>query len=671
MADLVGHQLGHYRLTDLLGAGGFAEVYLADHLYLKTQVAIKVLHTRLTQEDQEHFLSEAQTIAQLRHPRIVQIFDFGIEGGTPYLVMDYAPGGTLRQRHPRGTRLLPANILAYVKQTADALQYAHDQRLIHRDIKPENLLLGRTSEILLSDFGIATIAQTTSDLKTQGFSGTATYAAPEQLRGKPVQASDQYALGVMVYEWLSGSPPFSGSLLEVASQQVFSPPPPLHEKVPEIVPAVEQVVMTALSKEPRERFGSVRAFATAIEQAMQTTLTTLETVISPAAPGAARPEQPDEASIYSAPTQQTPLTSAAQSGEASIYSASTQLSSTPPSAQPADLPTYPAQSAPAPSDTLVPPAVPAEWASAALVTTSSLDDTFTSPPPGPGRPDARKSAASGVSVKLSQYASSPARQRRLSKGRVALLVLLVALIIGGGVLTSAVIIQNQATSAAQASGTATAQTQANMQASATANAAATESAQAQATAGVLQTATTGQPDYIDPLTNGNTTNQTWMKDGTSCFFASDGYHVYTQTPTQGGTGSVCRETDRSFQNATIAVEMNLHGGYSGGLIFRWLENQAYFFEVGAGGNYHIGVLGSTVPLRDWTDSPAIHKGLYITNTIQVMARGNVLMFYVNGAYLTTVMDSTVGAGVIGLFNETDTSGPGDAVFSNLKVYVAP
>src|SRR5690348_5949883 len=220
MADRVGQQFGNYRLLQVLGEGGFAEVYLAEHRYLNTQAAIKVLHTRMTPEDQQRFLSEAQTIAQLRHPHIVQIFDFGIEGGTPYLVMDYAPGGTLRQRHPRGTTLPAATILAYVQQIAAALQYAHDQRLIHRDIKLENLLLGRTNEVLLSDFGIATVAQTTSDVQTQGFAGTASYAAPEQLRGKPVQASDQYALGVIVYEWLSGVTPFAGSPLEVATQQV-------------------------------------------------------------------------------------------------------------------------------------------------------------------------------------------------------------------------------------------------------------------------------------------------------------------------------------------------------------------------------------------------------------------------------------------------------------------
>ncbi len=587
--------------------------------------------------------------------------------------MDYATGGTLRQHHPRGTRLPLATILAYVKQIAGALQYAHDQRLIHRDVKPENVLLGRNNEVLLSDFGIATVAQTASDLKTQGFAGTATYAAPEQLRGKPVQASDQYALGVIVYEWLSGDPPFSGSPLEVATQQVLSPPPPLREKLPEITSAIEQVVMTALSKEPRERFGSVPAFATAVEQAMQAAPAAFFNNVPPAVPGAARPEQPGEASIYLAPTKQTPLSPAAQSGEASIYSANTQRSSMP-SAQPGDLPTYPAQSAPPAGDTLVPPAVPAGWANVAPAITPPLVDTFTALPPGPGKPDARKSAAPEDSSKPPRRTSPPTRQRKRAKGWVALVILLVAFLIGGGVLTTIVIMQNQASAAAQASGTATTQTQANIQATANAeaNATATENArQAQATAGVLQTATTGQPTYIDPLTKGNITNPTWTNDGVACLFDSDGYHVHIAPPTQGGASQHCSETGRTFQDATITIDMKLRGGYAGGLVIRWQNNQGYFFEVGIGGNFHIGVWGAPILLQDWTDATAIHQGLFSTNTIQVIARGNVLMFYVNGVYLTTVMDSTLGVGTIAFISETDTTGPGEAVFSNLKVYVAP
>src|SRR5947209_3411155 len=141
MPDRVGQQLGNYRLVRLLGRGGFAEVYLGEHNRLNTQAAIKVLHTQLSEEDVNGFLAEARTIANLEHPYIVRVFDFDVKDGTPFLVMSYAPGGTLRQRHPKDTQLPLSTIVSYVKQVADALQYAHDKKVIHRDIKPENMLL--------------------------------------------------------------------------------------------------------------------------------------------------------------------------------------------------------------------------------------------------------------------------------------------------------------------------------------------------------------------------------------------------------------------------------------------------------------------------------------------------------------------------------------------------
>ena len=203
------------------------------------------------------------------HPHIVRVFDFGIEGETPYLVMDYAPNGTVRKQHPKGVALPLPIILSYVKQTASALQYAHDEHFIHRDVKPENLLVGRQQEILLGDFGTALLAQTSRSQSMQDVVGTASYMAPEQFQGKPRPASDQYALAVMVYEWLTGACPFHGSFTEVASQHLFMPPPPLQGRTPAISPAVEQVVLTALTKDPRQRFSSVQAFATAFEQACQ------------------------------------------------------------------------------------------------------------------------------------------------------------------------------------------------------------------------------------------------------------------------------------------------------------------------------------------------------------------------------------------------------------------
>src|SRR6266849_6093139 len=192
MADRVGQQLGNYRLLRLLGRGGFAEVYLGEHVYLKRRAALKILHTSLEDEGVDQFLTEAQTLARLTHPHIVHVFDFAVEQGTPFLAMDYAPRGTLRQLHPRGSCLSLPTTVSYVKQVAAALQYAHNHQVIHRDVKPENILLGSNQDVLLSDFGISVLAPSAEQLSTQELAGTIPYMAPEQLRGKPSFASDQY-----------------------------------------------------------------------------------------------------------------------------------------------------------------------------------------------------------------------------------------------------------------------------------------------------------------------------------------------------------------------------------------------------------------------------------------------------------------------------------------------
>ncbi|HLW02212.1 MAG TPA: protein kinase [Ktedonobacterales bacterium] len=267
MADRAGEQLGNYRLLKLIGRGGFADVYLGEHVRLGNQAAIKILQTRLETEDIESFQREARTIGRLSHPNIVRVFDFAVQDGVAYLAMDYAPNGTLRQRYAKGVQVPLETILLYVRQVADALQYAHEQRVVHRDIKPENMLIGRLDDILLSDFGIAVVSQSSRYQTSNEMVGTVGYMSPEQIQGHPRPASDQYSLGIVVYEWLSGARPFSGSVTEVATKHLVVPPPSLRVKIPSLAPAVEDVVMTALAKDPDQRFGSVRAFAAALENA--------------------------------------------------------------------------------------------------------------------------------------------------------------------------------------------------------------------------------------------------------------------------------------------------------------------------------------------------------------------------------------------------------------------
>src|SRR5216110_3257989 len=267
MTDRVGQQLGNYRLLRMLGQGAYAAVYLAEHQYLERLAAIKVLHVRMEPGTHKSFLREARTIAQLHHPHIVSVHDFGFEDQTPYLVMEYIQGGTLRSLYPRGAHVPFEQILTYTKQIASALDYAHEKHVIHRDVKPENILLNAKHEAVLSDFGVAVVQSALDSLSMQDPLGTPIYMAPEQIRHKPCAASDQYALGVMVYEWLCGVPPFHGPIFDVFNQHVSKSPPSLCVRLPQLSPAVEDAVFGALAKDPEQRFVSVTDFAMVLSEA--------------------------------------------------------------------------------------------------------------------------------------------------------------------------------------------------------------------------------------------------------------------------------------------------------------------------------------------------------------------------------------------------------------------
>lgn len=258
MTQDVPNRLGNYRLVREIGRGGFATVYLAKHLHLKHYAAVKVLSGMST--EMEQFRKEAQTILDLSHPNIVRVFDFGIEP-IPFLVMEYAPYGSLRLQYPRNTVVPLGAVLSSTRQIAAALQHAHRQHIIHRDVKPENMLLGAHQGVLLSDFGIALVGQSS---RTRDVVGTTAYMAPEQILGKPRPASDQYALAVTVYEWLCGHAPFTGTAAEITAQHLSAQPPSLRTSAPKLSPDVEAVVLRALEKEPGQRYPTVLAFANAL-----------------------------------------------------------------------------------------------------------------------------------------------------------------------------------------------------------------------------------------------------------------------------------------------------------------------------------------------------------------------------------------------------------------------
>lgn len=266
MAEAKKTIIDNYYLLQPLGKGAFGEVFLAEKIPGRKRYAVKILNSQTGKESLRGFLNEART-SRLEHPHIVRIRDFGIDGETPFIVMDYIEGGTLRQLHPHREPLPLKTVLSYVRQIGSALQYAHNEGLVHRDVKPENLLVGSDGKILLSDFGIVTTSLSWNPAAAPGIAGTAVYMAPEQIQGQPVRASDQYALAAIVYEWLVGVPPFRGNWTEIMAQHLKAEPPSIVEQNPDVPEAVEKVVLKALEKNPGMRFASVSDFVEAFEQA--------------------------------------------------------------------------------------------------------------------------------------------------------------------------------------------------------------------------------------------------------------------------------------------------------------------------------------------------------------------------------------------------------------------
>jgi serine/threonine protein kinase len=255
-----GQQLGAYRIEDLVGRGGMAEVYRALHLTLERSVAIKVLIHALNADPtfMLRFLREARAVARLTHPNIIAVYDFGEEGETAYLVMQLATGGTLRDQARRFQTL--GEIVEGLAPVAAALQYAHEHGVVHRDVKPINVLIDEAERPLLADFGLARILTDSLDLSSPGLVlGSPHYLAPEQAMGEEVdQRADIYAFGIIVYELIVGRLPFTGATpLAVIEQQISTPPPSIRGLLPGLPPTLDATIQRALAKRPADRFASV------------------------------------------------------------------------------------------------------------------------------------------------------------------------------------------------------------------------------------------------------------------------------------------------------------------------------------------------------------------------------------------------------------------------------
>ncbi len=681
--SLEGQQLGRYRLIQLIGSGGMGEVYLAQDPGINRQVAIKVVrveagaYARTTtgsipgmrpvtgigtlgsQDAARMFQREAKAIAMLDHPGILPLYDYGEQNVNgvmlTYLVMPYREEGSLANWLQKGgfQLLSVGGVEQMLQQAAAALQYAHDHQVVHQDVKPSNFLI-RTSrehpkhpDLLLTDFGIAKLSMLTTRA-SQSIRGTPTYMAPEQWEGHPVPATDQYALSVMLYELLTGRPPFRGTPMQMMYAHVNMQPRALITLNPRLSSAIDIVVLRGLAKRPEERFPSIIAFAFAFRQALRN--------IDPSIViGASNPDififdkspitlgnngvnasatlaiSEDEARIGANRNLTLPggrqirvripagvkdgqiirvLDQSEQTGVVSTMRAYLTLSIMR-STSSADLPLEGERVAKFDAHTTF---VSGENATKHNGPTFPVkEERITARSAGNIQSNQEKASESNAplnsifssnNVETSQYSSQQASnypRRKLSRAYPTLLVVLVCLLVassaglfyylGGHRSTTIPNVHATATARINMFDTATAQTQAT----AVARSGASATAVVHATATVIANGANPYPPYNgsqalnDPMINNNQGNQWQEKSdnatGNSCQFIDGAYHV-VDAPHYNGA---CFATAIDFSNFTYQIEMTFvksgHSFDGGGIAIRNSRNNYYYFEVFESGRY--------------------------------------------------------------------------------------
>ncbi len=702
MAGLEGRTLDRYELQRLLGRGGMADVYVAFDPHFDREVALKIFK----REDEDllrRFVREAKLMASLSNSHLMPVYDAGTarldESTVYYIVMPLMTGGTLRTR-VRHARLPLQTACRYIREIADALDYIHGQGIVHRDIKSSNVLLDAEDHCYLADFGIArTTTDQTQMTSTGNVLGTVDYIAPElfETDQRANSLSDLYSLGVLLYEMVTGHLPFTGdSQIAVVTMHVGKQPPSPRTFVPELSSAVERVLLKGLEKRPALRYQSgtemAEAFCLAVNnpaeflsrEAMSEQSTRVVREPAPGTPAAFDYDAP----LTQAPTYVRPSPRPTRPIE-SVY-AGTSYSTLPPQSSPAvPLPpgygtsAYNQMSSPYNRSARTPEqkrglitVILALITLAVLATPIAyvvIAHPFTSNPAP--QPTSVSTVPTPDLTATAQAQGATATATAVQQAKNA---------------TATAQANANATASAQANAanaaTATAQARANATATAQANATATAQANATATAAVIQTATAGNPIYTDNLQSAqapDTQAAQWdgvpghEKDG--CAFMDDGYHVSAKTGLGGAATLVgCHESQKQFANFALRVDAVIASGHSGGVFFHLATDilgnyKGYLFEFDTNGNYKISrsnnfSSGSTV-IQDWTPSAALKTGNGAKNTLQLIARGGTLLFYVNDAFLTTQQDTNYKSGTIGLLATTSSNGAdAEVIYSNLSVY---
>jgi len=269
----IGYNLNNrYQIKELLGQGGMSSVYRAWDPKLRRDVAVKIIHPHLSKNPKfvRRFEAEAAAVAQLRHSNIRQVFDFDHDGETFYMILEFLPGETLNEQlvafKQRGQLMPLSEVIAITRQICSAVAYAHKNGVIHRDIKPANVVISPQGEAILTDFGIAKMVGAEQFTATGSMIGTAAYISPEQVIGKRVDhRTDIYAIGVMLFEMVSGTPPFEAdSVMTLMQKHVHEAVPDLRQRRPDLNPELIAIIEKALAKKPEQRFQSATQIATAL-----------------------------------------------------------------------------------------------------------------------------------------------------------------------------------------------------------------------------------------------------------------------------------------------------------------------------------------------------------------------------------------------------------------------
>ncbi len=730
--SLEGQQLGNYRLLRLIGSGGMGEVYLAEDSSSNRQVAIKVVRTELTThvsstEAMRLFWHEAKAIALLDHPGISPLYDYGEQGVNgamlTYLVMPYHEEGSLANWLQKGgaAHLSLQGVEQIVQQAAAALQYAHDHQVVHQDVKPSNFLMRiskgnpKRFDLLLADFGIARLSMFISSTSLS-IRGTPTYMPPEQWEGRPVPATDQYALAVMVYELLTGRPPFQGSPMQLMYAHVNTQPlaPSLLNR--HLSASIDAVILRGLAKRSEGRFPSILAFAFAFRQALRS--------IDPSiAVGVSRPDLSrlvkttnttgggdsyarlviSEEEVRTGTNRTLKLPSGRQvriripagvrEGQIISVKDQSEASAGGAPAGRVHLTLSIARAATDPAPVASGKRTITQGDSTVLTTGEKADedkifvrdDAMISATPDGSRLVAASLPPTSEAGRMRDRGVLTVTRRFrkfqfLHLSGVILLAALVLLIVAGSAGLFYFAGGRHAAPGSEVNTTATAQARGT----AGARNGPTATVRASATARVITPNSNPYPPYSgslglnDPL-NGGSSGHQWQvfnggASGMSCLFVNGMYHVI-DTPHSKGA---CYAAATDFSNFTYQVQMTfVRAGQAydgGGLVIRSSGTRYYYFEIFESGRYEFAVCagndcGHTLA-QGLQGIPGFHVGLNQSNTIAIVAGGNSFDLYVNGRHVAgPVSDNnfTSSHGMIGVYGE-GTDATTEVAYSDAKVW---